>query len=251
MIIATSSLPWETFTPESLERRMTVLKEALQKCRNKRVSLLCLPAGYFKIQHDAERAKLGRRVAALARVANIAVAVGVDVGSKGKKSRNAKEKKRRSCALTRRQLRPEWTLIANPCESRTCFLRQRSVSRCDQHLVPDDVCASPKTVLVAGKRVEILGCGEIFNSRIRESILTTRPKVDVVVDIGHKSAEYRVDGPLKVFAEGGLWSFCSTHAKTLRAMKRAYAPGGRKMSSREIDIAVEGPPQLELKLWNL
>jgi hypothetical protein len=252
MIVATSSLPWETaVTAKSLELRLSVLKQALQQCRDHRVSLLCLPAGYFKVRSERERCKLGERVVELAKAVDIVVAAGVDVGAKGKKSKDTKKSKKRSFDLTRKQRRPSFALVSNPRERKAFFFRQRSVSSRDQHLVKDDVCAWSSAVLIEGKRVEILSCGEIFNARVREGVVKRKPKVDVVVDLGHKSAGFRVDGPLKFFASHHLWSFCAAHAKTHGAMKRAYAPGGKKKSSTNTDILVEGPPRLELKLWNI
>ena len=100
------------------------------------------------------------------------------------------------------------------------------------------------------RRVEILSCGEIFNKRIRDAIVNRRPKVHAVVDLAHVGEKWRIDPVLRYLANHGMCAFGTSHVNRKNAMKRGFKKGVR-LSTRQTDLIVTGPPRIEMKFWNV
>jgi hypothetical protein len=240
MKIATSTVSCEGFGDSAaFESRFAAFKEALEKAKGEGVQLLCLPGGYFCAKPGAEFKKAKNRIVQEAKRTGIAVAVGIDY-PQGKRKKFKKNK-------TPRSMRPSFAVTWNP-QQRERSWRQRSMNSEDQWCVSEEDCRRPQTLTVSGRRIEILACGELFNERIRKSIIERHPRA--VVDLSHRGQGLRADPSLKLLARQRMYTFCCTHANIKGAMKRAFAPGGHKKSTRKTDSLTTGKPRIEMKMWS-
>jgi hypothetical protein len=222
MRIATNTVSKEGFgDPTAFESRFAAFKEALEKAKEQGVQLLCLPGGYFCVKSDAEHKRAESRIVQAAKPTGVAVAIGID-RSQGRKSKKKKSSKSNiqyqsfALAWSPRQQKPEtWP--------------QRSSDTTDQWDVPDKDCKRSQTFPVAGKRIEVLACGELFNQRIKKSVVKRKPSA--LVDLSHDGQGFRADHSLKLLARKGMHTFCCTHANKPSAIKKAFAPGGRRRST--------------------
>lgn len=224
MRLATSTVSWEGYRePTSNNERLKVLPHLLGRLSSIGVELLCLPAGYCCVQSRKSLNELSNRIAGIAAREDIALAVGIDLVKQQRKQR-------------RKQDQAEAFSVAwSPDEGRTEPWDQRSVDSEDQWDVSDLLCNRAQTLRVGVARIEILTCGEIFNSRIRGAVLARRPRPHALVDLGHTGVGFRIDKSLENIADEGIPSFCSVHVGQKKAMKRAYAAGGQRISSRSFD----------------
>jgi hypothetical protein len=247
MRIATTTVSYEGYGDSAaFESLFAAFKEALENAKGERVQVLCLPGGYFWVKSKAEFKRAQSRIVEEARRARIAVAVGMDY-SQRKKSK----KKTRSPDteyLVHTQTLPSFALAWSPRQYRQIW-RQRSVNSQDQRLVHEENCRRPQTLRVSGRKIEILTCGELFNKCIRESIIERHPRA--VVDLSHIGKGFRADRSLKLLASKGMYALCCTHADMKGAMKRAFAPGGRKISTRQTDAVTTNEPRIEMKTWQI
>ena len=238
MRIAITTVSKEGIT---LDSRFAAFKEALKTAKSEEVQLLCLPGGYFCAKSEAQVKKTESRVVQEAKRAGVAVAVGIDrsqreTPKKQKASRSSSQYQSFAVAWSPRQHKPErWP--------------QRSSNTTNQWSVSDEDCKRPQTLPVAGEGIEVLACGELFNERIRNSVIARHPYA--VVDLSHDGKGFRADRSLMLLAENGMYAFCSTHADMKSAMKRGFAPGGRKISTRETDSIITGEPRIEMKIWEV
>ncbi|MGD0545525.1 MAG: hypothetical protein ABSB65_14040 [Candidatus Acidiferrales bacterium] len=236
MKIATTTVSKEG----SSDARFAAFKEALERAKREEARLLCLPGGYFCVRSDSERKKVESRIVQAAKQAGVAVALGID-RSKGRRTNKKKTSKSNTdyqsfaIAWSRLQKPETWP--------------QRSSNTTDQWDVPEKDCNRPQTLSVAGKRIEVLACGELFNERIRNSIIDRHP--DAVVDLSHDGRGFRADHSMKLLARQGMYTFCCTHANKKGAMKRAFAPGGRKTSTPEANSVITGKPRIEMKICEI
>ena len=100
--------------------------------------------------------------------------------------------------------------------------------------------------------VGVLLCGELFNERIRNALIKRSPKI--VVDLVHRGQGFRSAGAMKKLCRYGIASACSAHVRKDDAMKRCYIPSDGKdgnVSIRGFDSIIEGPPRIELKLFEV
>jgi hypothetical protein len=218
----------------AFESRFAVYEEALQKGKAAGVQLPCLPGGYFCVESEAGVEKAKSRIVQAARTNGIAVAVGIDCPQTNPNTDYLVQTR----ALT------SFAVTWSP-EQDDQVWRQRSVNSKDQFYVSDEDCGRRQTLRVAGKEIEVLSCGELFNKRIRNSIIARHPSA--VIDLSHNGKGFRADPSLKLLAEEGMYTFCSTHADQKGAMKRGFAPGGDKISTHEPDFVTTGVPRIEVK----
>ncbi len=112
----------------------------------------------------------------------------------------------------------------------------------------DDV----RLLTTEGGLVGVLLCGELFNERIRNALIKRRPKI--VVDLIHRGHGFRSTDAMKKFCHYGIASACSAHVQKEGAMKRCYIPGNGNdgnASTIKLDDRIEGPPRIELKLFEV
>jgi hypothetical protein len=100
----------------------------------------------------------------------------------------------------------------------------------------------------------VLLCGELFNERIRNALIKCSPHPKIVVDLIHRGHGFRSASSMKKLCHYGIASACSAHVQKYYAMKRCYIPGkgnDGNVSSREFDSIIDGPPKIELKLFEV
>jgi hypothetical protein len=241
MKIATTSVSKDG---SAFESRFEAFKEALEWAKGKGVQLLCLPGGYFQAKSKAEMEKIERGIVQEAKCARIAVAVGID-SSQGRKS-----KKKNKNKAPRPYTEPSFAVTWSP-QQRKQRWRQRSSTSKDQRFPSDEVCARPQTLAVAGKEIEVLACGELFNKRIRDSIIGRQRRPEALVDLSHDGKGFRADRSMRLLSQNGMYTFCSTHANLKGAMKRAFFPGGHKRRIRKPDSITTSEPRIEIKIWKI
>jgi hypothetical protein len=243
MKIATTTVSKEGFgDPTAFESRFAAFKEALEKAKEQGVHLLCLPGGYFCVKSDGERKNAESRIVQAAKQARVAVAIGID-RSQGRKSKKRKFSKSN---IQYQSFAVAWS----PRQRKLKSWPQRSSDTTDQRDVPEKDCKRSQTLSVAGKRFEVLACGELFNERIKESVIEER-KPYALVDLSHDGKGFRADHSLRLLARKGMHTFCCTHANMEGAMKRGFAPGGRKISTRKTDSVIATSPRIEIKIWEI
>jgi hypothetical protein len=218
--------------------RLSLLEDSVKKAKIKKVKLICFPGGYLFGSSKQHLEKLAEEVGRLANQNKISIVTGVNL-------KKAKDK-------TDDIVTTQSSSFAVCATSKNYDIwYQRSVTSSDK--VPYKICSEIRNIKASGKSVEILICGEIFNSRIRDYFI--KRKVNAVVDIAHESLRFRIDGTMKIIANNGIACFCSVHADMKGAMKRAYYPKELKKSTRDIDILVEKEsakgPRIEIKFWNI
>jgi hypothetical protein len=249
MKIGTTTVSCEGYGDSAaFESRFVAFQETLEKAKGEGCDLLCLPGGYFCVDSDLAFEEATTRIVREAKRRGIALAVGIDY-SQAKQS-NKKKTTGTTEDLVRKQALPSFSLTWSPQQHERRW-RQRSVTSRDQWLVSDEACAQSQTLRVSGENTEILTCGELFNERIRNSVVSRHPSA--LIDLSHNGKGFRADPSLKSLAQAGkgMYTFCCTHADMKKAMKRAFAPGGGKQSRRNADAVITGKPRIEMKVWTV
>ncbi len=234
--------------------RLTIYEQALAKSASAEVDLLCLPGGYLfyapqtpvvspLTSGDHKLAQLIAQIIRLAREYRVAVAIGLDLTGKDQTADNSVDV--RSGKL------PWYAICWSPSENQVLCWNQRSVTSIDQRYCPHALCETARTIRIGSHAVEVLLCGEVFNSRIRDAITRRKERPMALVDLAHTLAGFRVTAPLKELAERGIHTMCSSHADKRGAMKYYYAPTNGRRSSRRVDFSCGGRPRLEAKVWSI
>jgi hypothetical protein len=193
---------------------------------------------------EKDMKKLAKHLVKKAKKHNIAIAVGIDVGSKlkSKKRKNDKFKVFVIC----------WTPVDK--KDYYCWLQRSSKSK-DYKNASDEEKEGYReshTLPVQNGCVEILVCGELFNPIIRNAIIGRRNKIAAVIDLAHISAGLRLAGSMKILARNGITSLCSVHTNGRRCVKYRYDPPETRNSTRDVnDISSEGTPWVEMKIWEV
>ena len=260
MKIATCTVSQEGYEkPSGNNRRLSLLTEVLEYAKRRRISLVCLPAGYLTASSNANRDSLIKKVVKVAKSHGVAIAVGIDVridvDQRRRSKRSIKKQSRKgsqySLEKVQRGSLPWFAACWSPKENIVHCWRERSSNSNDQWKISDAVCAEARTLPLGKYGVEVLMCGEVFNERIRNSVLSRRKGLIAAVDLGHYSEGFRVFAAMKVLARGRLSTLCSVHTKREKAMKYCYLSGGRKKSTRDFDAKFGLEPRIEVKVWNL
>ena len=242
MRVATCSVSMEGYGSSSGNpTRMKLMEETLKGAKGLSCDIVCFPGGYFSVQSDSKRDELAAQAVDLAKSMEIGLAVGIDCKPKDMsidKSRNI-----------RQATLPWYAVCWSPYEDTLHCWGQRSITSRDQWLAPETRCRDRQTLPFGNKGVEILMCGEIYNERIRDSIVRRRYDLFVVADLAHAACGFRVFQPMEILARQGVGSVCSCHAERFDAMKQRYWAGGSKQSVRRSDLRTGYFPTLGLKVW--
>ena len=170
------------------QRRLDVLREAIAKSHARKADLLCLPGGYFYYASSNPRTKplestepqlvrLIEAIKALVKDCQLAVAVGLDLAEKDPNGGNERD--------VRDGTLPWYALCWSPSNGRLDCWNQRSITSAHTSVCSLSRCNQARTMQVQGGQVEILMCGDIFNSRIRDAITQRHQKPLALVDMAH------------------------------------------------------------------
>jgi len=223
-------------------QRLSLLDQIVEAAKKGGAALVCLPGGYLR-EPTQSTARIVSDLSVAAAGWGISVALGIDCAPKDLAADWTDD--------VTRQLLPWFAFCWSASAKSIDVWRQRSVTRQDQWDAPEAACQEHRTLSVEGKGVEILMCGEFFNSRIRRSVAGREGEVVACVDLCHKGKGFRAWCGLQHFSEHGLDTFCVFHADTPGSCKYAYRAGGSNVSVRATDVVIAGPPRVEMKFWDV
>lgn len=221
--------------------RLRAAQEAVAKAAALGADLMVLPGGFFTALSQRTRETIAEDMVSEARQKHIAIVFGVD--------QQVKNQKEDWKILRRGLLLPYYGYGWSPEQDFMQCWQQRSSTRGNQWYVSDKCCEEPRLLRVKGEEVGVLMCGEIFNQRIRNALLSYSLRPKVIIDVAHVGWRFRVWQGMKALAKRGLPSVCSVHAQSKYAVKYCYVSGGSSCSSRECDAYTFGPLRIEMKLW--
>jgi hypothetical protein len=214
-----------------------LFRDVLDRLGDSRTAFFALPAGFLYAPDWATLTTLADEVVCRAEEARLAVAVGIDLNPAA-----LPDSMRLGAGLSAFTI--GWSLTSG----RHLWV-QRSSSSANHHRAGDAECSQHRVLEVAGGSIGVLLCGEIFNPRIRTSVL--RQGTKVVVDLGHVSRGFRVFSGMKILTRGGVDScLCSVHAGPW-AQKYCYSTGAISRSTHSFDFVIGSAPRIEVRSWQL
>ncbi|MCK5708513.1 MAG: hypothetical protein KAI43_12765 [Candidatus Aureabacteria bacterium] len=245
MKISTCTVSYEGYSNISgNDSRLILLEESIKKLKKENVDLATFPGGFLFANNLEYVIKLSKQIRILAIKYNIHIALGIDT-----KQKSIKEKD----AFIINYSLPWFAMIIYPDNKAPALWRQRSFNSKNQKYTSKEICNEIRTLNINLKTIEILMCGEIFNPKIRSSII--KRGINIAIDLGHTSKGFRVVSAMKVLAKNGVKTFCSVHTQAQNAMKYSYIPEKsnefKKISTRNTDILIDSKPRLEFAIWNI
>ncbi len=229
---------WDAPATDDAENvaRLKAFSDALAQLYERQVRLFVLPAGYLYASSWPVLEAQAERLQREASPSGIAYAVGIDLWPDARPQRFAVGN-----GLT--AFTAAWSSTTGPV-----LWQQRSTSATNQWTATALECEEPRTLDVDGEPIELLTCGEIFNERIRTSVIARG--VPTVVDLGHVSQRFRVHAGMKILTRYGVrTALCSVHCGPW-GQKDCYTAGAVTQSSRRADITVDRDPRLEIAVWD-
>jgi hypothetical protein len=237
---------------KNTENRLNLIEKVAKKVLryDDKIKLICFPGGFLYATSEGKQIEeIANRVSRISQNNKIAIICGIDTKPTSKVN-NPKI----DILIKKEKL---YSFAIYTFHNNIEYWRQRSSTSKNQKLISDDLCNENRTINIGNKSIEILLCGEIFNQRIRESIIDRN--VNAVIDIAHEGDGFRIDGAMKIFAQNNIPCFCSVHVEKINAIKKAYFPennenGWRKESTCIPDIIVEkaeNSPRIEIKVWRI
>jgi hypothetical protein len=217
------------------EGRLKAGKQAIEEAKSLQAEVLVLPGGFLVSNDSISRSQLANSLIHEAECLDIAIAFGVDVHEKDNNDKYNNYGYAWSPA-TPKQKPDGW--------------KQRSGNRREK-ILPESY-EEARLLQVGNASVGILVCGEIFNKDIIATSIKNKPKI--VVDLVHGGKGFEVHGAMRKLYRNGIASVCSLHALCKNPVKRCYIPGNGKdgnVSTRDFDRVIEGPPRIELKLFEV
>ena len=168
--------------------RLNVLEQTLARAHHEQADLLCLPGGYFYYapvkpitdplaSNEPELAHFIKAIIDLAKRYEIAIALGLDLALKDQTDVNEEDVRAGTLAW--------YALCWSPSDESVKCWNQRSVTSTDQFYCPEASCNERHTLQIQHDQVEILMCGEVFNSRIKEAITQRAKKPLALIDLAH------------------------------------------------------------------
>lgn len=235
MKIATCTVSYAPATDNAA--RLRAFAEAMNLLSRQEVNLFVLPAGYLYASSWPMLEQLAEHLQRGPAPHRIAFAVGIDLRPGGRPIGFAEGN-----GLT------AFTAAWSP-QGGGVLWQQRSSSTDNHWTATPAQCNEPRTLQVDGERVEVLTCGEIFNDRIRSSVVARA--VPTVVDLGHVSQGFRVHAAMKILTRQGVrTALCSVHCGGWWGQKYCYTSDAATRSSRRGDVVLEGNPRLEVAVWD-
>jgi len=241
MRLAATTVSYEGYSDErGNEQIIKAANAALAEASRLVVDALVLPGGFLSASATRVRDDVANAVIDLGKRWGVAVFFGVDQEQKVV----SKDWKREITGVGL----PWYGYAWSPAENIVHVWRQRTFNRDNQWWISDERCEELRLVRLIQGDVAVLLCGEMFNQRIRSELARHRSRFTVVIDMAHTSKGLRYAG-LRVLSNLGIPAICSVHTARAEAKKPGYLPGVGNVSTRDMDGYVEGPPRIELKVW--
>lgn len=212
--------------------RLSLLKKLLEEAKRRKVDLVVLPGGYFRTRHKPENHPILPDIIDVIQTNEIAVCFGIDAAEKviNKKKLREHESKVKEGML------PWFGYVYTPSDGCLGPWQQRSAINSDAEITPIKI-SKEKRIFYIGeekRRVALLMCGEVFNSKIRNHIIEYQ-NVDIVVDLVHNGHGFRFHHVPQNWPE--CYIFMSCHVKTKNATKR-WGKKGDYYTERKTDFSV-------------
>ncbi|MCE9564498.1 MAG: hypothetical protein K8U57_20865 [Planctomycetes bacterium] len=182
--------------PEHNATRLDALRKLLEVAADKHADLLQLPGGYLTVRTERELPGAVAQLADIANAAKITIAAGIDLpeSTKGEGARSPRL--------------PYFGFICGT-ESGGSWRQTSSTSKNAADVAYEDVPGFGRVVSVAGSRVGVLICGELFSWWARESFATLN--LNLAVDLGHYSMGTGVTKAMENIAHNGRCVVAHTH----------------------------------------
>lgn len=167
--------------PAHNPHRLAVLRELLTRLAAERVEFVAIPAGYLTVRSEEEVTAAVADIADVVEACGVAVVGGVDV----EYSAHAKQSPDSDELVSEGRL-PYFGFAAFPTavSAEVPVWRQASTSSSNADLAPAEALPGwDRIVMVGGRAVVPLVCGELFNWRAREKLAGFGP--GLVLDLGH------------------------------------------------------------------
>jgi len=174
------------------EERLGAAERALRTSNKLGADLIVLPAGYFTASNASTRNAIAQSLVGMAKEVGIAIIFGVDQEIKSLSRDYGPEIQKGGL--------PFYGYAWSPSENILYCWSQRSTNSRNQWWAPEGVCREVRLLSVRNERVAMLMCGEIFNYRIRDALVDYRPRPEIVVDVAHIGAGFRVAQGMNVLA---------------------------------------------------
>jgi len=182
--------------PDHNPTRLDVLRKLLEAVADKRADLLMLPGGYLTAPTERELPGMIAQLTERANGARITIAAGVDLPepTSGKGGRS-----------------PRLPYFGFVCGAASAgpWLQTSSTSENAADVADEDVPGFARVVSVAGSRVGVLICGELFSWWARESL--AKLERNLTVDLGHYSMGTGVTKAMENIARNGKCAVAHTH----------------------------------------
>ncbi len=239
--------------PEAISNRLKVYGRVVEEASRLRADLVCFPGGYLRALDKKRRKKLAEHLVKKAKKHNIAIAVGIDVGTENcKKPKQQKLKKINSSNDF-----SAFAICWSPNEGNKCYYwKQRSSTSTDYKNEPkriEQTYQEQRSLHIGSKNIEMLLCGELFNQIIRNNVISRSSDITAVVDLAHEAGRgfNRAILSMEILARGGLVTLCSIHANSQGTLKLRCNPPGERLSTRNPDRVIKDPTWVELKIWDV
>jgi len=235
-------------SPTQNTQRLEAAKQVLIAANELGADVLVLPGGYFTSDDYQSRQRIANSLANEAKRLGIAVVFGVDEESTGPSNSGVKGKKQQSS--TGLSLYPMYAYVWSPTDNKKHWWQQRSIVAVKRQKPLINAYAEVRLVKIGAETLAVLLCGEIFNQHIRDALRNCKSRPNVVADLGHRGAGFKIFLGMEPLGEGeqGIASMCSIHVQGRNAKKRYCTPSMGYMSTNCSDRIVKGPPRIEIKL---
>ncbi|HUU62411.1 MAG TPA: hypothetical protein VMX96_00585 [Dehalococcoidia bacterium] len=237
-------------TPAENQQRLEAAKQALIAAKELGADVLVLPGGFFTCDDSQSRQRIANSLINEAERLSIAVVFGVDEENKDSTQHRSKTKVKVQKQATVWWPDPMYGYAWGPTEEMIHYGRQRSTDSDNQWLVDNRRCKEVRLLMIGDEALGVLICGEIFNQRIRDALRECKSRSNVVADLGHRGAGFRVHHGMKGLGEGehGIASMCSLHVQGPDAKFRYYIPHKGYMSTECSNKVLEGTPRIKIKI---
>jgi hypothetical protein len=188
--------------------RLEALDRLLVVAREKSADLVMLPAGYLTVGAVADVPDAMAEILHRADAADVAVIGGVDVVAGGDDSKRAGK-------IAALPVLPFYSFAVGPVTpvvADTSWKQTSSTSDNAAAVADEDVPGENRVVDVAGWRVGVLLCGELFSPWARESFAAAYLRL--VLDLGHESMGTGVTPAMENIAANGGCAVAHTHHVT-------------------------------------
>lgn len=182
--------------PDHNPRRLEVLDDLLAVARREATELLLLPAGYLTVTTEREVPGAVAEIARRAEAAGVPVAAGVDL-PETKNGKNAQSPRL-----------PYYGFVAGTVTGGP-WQQSSSTSGNAADVAEEDVPGAGRVVTIAGRRVGLLICGELFSRWARQSF--ARLGLHLALDLGHYSMGTGVTPAMENIARNGGCAVAHTH----------------------------------------